>query len=87
MGSLVRATAMRAYPELVRELGGDPVAYLSRFHVPIGVEHQEDAFIPVQAFARMIETTAMELQCRDFGLRLSRLRGIEALGPHCGDPA
>ncbi|OBI92027.1 AraC family transcriptional regulator [Mycobacterium asiaticum] len=81
MSSLVRATAMRGYPELVRELGGDPLSYLSRFHIPAGIEQEEDAFIPTPAFARMIETTAVELKCPDFGLRLSRIRGLDAVGP------
>jgi len=81
MGSVVRATAMRGYPELVRELGGDPATYLARFEIPVGVEHQDDAFIPTKAFARMIETSAEELRCPDFGLRLSRLRGLDAAGP------
>ena len=43
MGSLIRATAMWGYPELVRELGGDPAAFLERFHIPAGAEHPEDA--------------------------------------------
>jgi hypothetical protein len=34
MGSLIRATAMWGFPELVRELGGDPAAFLARFHIP-----------------------------------------------------
>ena len=36
MGSLIRAAAMRGYPELVRELGGDPAALLARFGIPVG---------------------------------------------------
>ena len=34
MGSLIRATNLWGYPELVRELGGDPEAFLARFHIP-----------------------------------------------------
>lgn len=81
MGSLIRATALRGFPELVRELGGDPDAYYSRFGFPVGVEQQDDEFVSVQPFGRMLEVSAAELHCRDFGLRLSRLRGIAMAGP------
>jgi Arabinose-binding domain of AraC transcription regulator, N-term len=77
MGSLIRATAMWGYPELVRELGGDPNAFLARFHIPAGAEHQEDAFISFDALTRMLEASADELQCPDFGLRLSHLSVVE----------
>ena len=81
MGSLIRATILWGYGDLVRELGGDPEAYLSRFHIPAGVEHQEDAFISFEAFIRMLEASAADLDCPDFGLRLSRWQGLDVLGP------
>jgi AraC-like DNA-binding protein len=81
MVSLIRATALRGYPALVRELGGDPKAYFARFEIPFGIEDDDDAFISVLSFGHMIETTAVELQCTDFGLRLSALRGIGIAGP------
>jgi AraC-like DNA-binding protein len=81
MGSLIRAAAMWGYPELVRELGGDPEAFWSRFHIPSGAEHQEDAFMSFDAFIRMLEASADDLQCPDFGLRLSSRQGLHILGP------
>ena len=81
MGSLIRAAAMRGYPELVRELGSDPAALLARFGIPAGVERDENAFIPFAALTRMLEATAEELSCPDFGLRLSGRQGLEILGP------
>lgn len=81
MSSLIRAAAMWGYPELVRELGGDPEAFLSRFHIPSGAEHQEDAFMSFDAFIRMLEASADDLQCPDFGLRLSSRQGLHILGP------
>lgn len=80
-GSFIRAAAMSGYTELVRELGGNPEAFLSRFHIPAEAEHQEDAFVAVGAFVRMLEATADELQCPEFGLRLSHLQGLYILGP------
>ncbi|RDH76852.1 AraC family transcriptional regulator [Mycolicibacterium moriokaense] len=81
MGSLIRAAAMRGYPELVRELGGDPAPLLARFGIPDGVERAENTFISFAALTRMLETTAEVLACPDFGLRLSGRQGLEILGP------
>jgi AraC-like DNA-binding protein len=81
MSSLIRAAAMWGYPELVRELGGDPDAFLSRFHIPAGAEHQDDAFISFASLIRMLEASAADLRCPDFGLRLSRWQGLDILGP------
>jgi AraC-like DNA-binding protein len=81
MGSLIRATNLWGYTDLVRELSADPKPFLTRFDVPPGVEHEEDAFVPLAAFARMLDATADELDCPDFGLRLSRWQGLDILGP------
>ncbi len=81
MGSLIRATVLRGYPELVRELGGDPEPYLARFGIPSVVEDPDHAFIPFAAYARLLEFTADDLRCPDFGLRMSRWRGLDVLGP------
>jgi AraC-like DNA-binding protein len=80
-GSLIRAAAMRGYSDLVRDLGGDPEALLSRFHIPADAEHQEDAFVSFGSFVRMLEASAEDLHCPDFGLRLSRWQGLDILGP------
>jgi AraC-like DNA-binding protein len=81
MGSLIRATNLWGYDDLMRELGSDPKPFLTRFGIAPGVEHQEDAFIPLGAFIRLLEFSAAELGCPDFGLRLSRWQGLDVLGP------
>jgi AraC-like DNA-binding protein len=81
MGSLIRATNMWGFGELVRELGGDPVALHDRFGIEPGIEHEDDAFVRVDAFLQMVEASAAELSCPDFGLRLSRWQGLAILGP------
>jgi AraC-like DNA-binding protein len=81
MGSLIRATNLWGYSDLVRELGGDPQQLLSRFGIPVDAELQPDAFIDFRSGAQLIETTADELSCPDFGLRLSRWQGLDILGP------
>jgi len=81
MGSLIRATNLWGYDDLMRELGADPKPFLTRFGIAPGVEHHEDAFIPLGAFIRLLEFSAAELGCPDFGLRLSRWQGLDVLGP------
>lgn len=81
MGSLIRSTNLWGYPELVRELGGDPDALMARFHLEPGVQHQEDAFVSFEALALLLDASADTLGCPDFGLRLSRWQGLDILGP------
>ena len=81
MGSLIRATNLWGYGDLMRELGADPRPFLTRFDIPPGIEHQEDALFSFDAFVRMLEASAADLGCPDFGLRLSRWQGLDILGP------
>src|SRR5258707_15249236 len=81
MPSMIRATTLWGYGELVQELGGDPQLFLKRFRIPPGVENQEDAFISFDAYVRMLQASAEDLGCPDFGLRLSRWQGLDILGP------
>jgi AraC-like DNA-binding protein len=81
MASLIRATNLWGYGDLIRELGADPQPFLSRFNISPGVEHEQDAFIPFEATVRLLEASADELNCPDFGLRLSHWQGLDILGP------
>src|SRR5829696_1688027 len=81
MASLIRATNLWGYGDLIRELAADPQPFLSRLGIPSGVEYEEDAFIPFEAAARLLEASANELNCPDLGLRLSRWQGMDILGP------
>ena len=81
MGSLIRATALWGYRELVHQLGGDANEFLSRFGIPRGADAQEGAFISFDAYVHMLAASADELNCPDFGLRLSKWRGLDVLGP------
>ncbi|MDP7706330.1 AraC family transcriptional regulator [Mycobacterium sp. TY815] len=79
--SVVRGTALSNYPRLVAELGGDPAALLRS----TGVREQDvgnyDAFIPIRAVIRALETAAEATATPDFGRRLAHGQGIEILGP------
>lgn len=81
MTSLIRATNLWGYVDLVRELGGDPAPLLSRFHIPPGIEREDDAFVSLDAFVRLLEASSTELARADFGLRLASWQGLDILGP------
>lgn len=80
-GTLIRATHLWGFAELVSDLGGDPVALLQRFHVPEDMAKRPDAFMPYRTLVDLFEATAAELDCPDLGLRLAASQGLKALGP------
>lgn len=81
MESLVRATNLRGFHQLVQELGGDPFEFLSRYHIPLDVLKDDKAFLPHRTLLLLIETTSRSLDCPDFGMRLSNWQGLDILGP------
>lgn len=80
MSSLIRATNLWGYDDLVRELGGDPAHFLDRFHIPVDRQRRDDSFILYRNAGLLLEATAIELDCPDFGLRLAKWQGLEILG-------
>ena len=87
MGSLIRATTLWGYGDLVRELGGDPEVFLARFGIPPAPNSKRTRSSPSTRYVRMLEASADDLGCPDFGLRLSRWQGLDILGPDRGDRA
>ncbi|WP_183092360.1 AraC family transcriptional regulator [Nocardioides stalactiti] len=81
MPTLIRASNLWGFGTLVRELGGDPARLQSRFGIAPAAEQEEDAFVAFEPFVRMLEASAEELDCPDFGLRLSQWQGLDILGP------
>jgi AraC-like DNA-binding protein len=80
MGTLVRATNLLGFDDLVRELGRDPLLLRQRHGIAPGIEHVEDGYVSYESAAQMIEAAAAEVACPDFGLRLSA-RQYDLLGP------
>lgn len=79
--TLVRASALSGYRELVSELGADPNTLLRRFRIRPDVLDDPQAFVSYGSLIRLLEHTANALQCRDFGLRLSTRQDLGILGP------
>jgi AraC-like DNA-binding protein len=79
--SVIRGTALRGFPDLVSELGGDPDALLSRAGIdPVDVG-RFDAFFTYLALIHAVESAAAATCTPDFGRRLGARQGIEILGP------
>lgn len=82
LDGVVRVEALRLYSEVVSELGGDPAKLLAQVHIePAALTHAH-AVISYRSMIHLLERTAVDLKCPDFGLRLaSRQGGIAVLGP------
>jgi AraC-like DNA-binding protein len=70
----VHADTLRFFPELVRELGGDPVSLVAELDfMPAAISNGLPA--GYRAIATLMEHAAQRLRCPDFGLRLASLQG------------
>ncbi len=72
----MRAAGLRGLPAL---LTGDGL--LERFGVSAGDLDSDDALIPAQTAALILETAAAEQDCPDLGLRLAGTQNASVLGP------
>ncbi len=81
MTALIRATSLTGFPELVRDLGGDPDDFLRQMQIEPAMLDSGSAVIPYRAFINLLELCAEQLHCVDFGLRLAERQSIMILGP------
>ncbi|WP_428311502.1 AraC family transcriptional regulator [Hydrocarboniphaga sp.] len=81
MPTLIRSHVLTGYRALVGELGGNAGELLRRFGIHATESELVTSLVPYVSVMRLFETTAAELGCVDFGLRLSRSQGLENLGP------
>jgi Arabinose-binding domain of AraC transcription regulator, N-term len=81
MAAMVRAQAVRGYRGLVSELGGDPVGLLRAAKIKSTAFDQPAAFISFGAIVHLLERSARDLACPDFGFRLAERQDIGILGP------
>jgi AraC-like DNA-binding protein len=76
---MVRAQAIRGYPELVVDLGGNPSRMLRKAGIDPASLYQFTAFIKYQSVVELLERSAADLDCLDFGLRLAERQDIGIL--------
>ncbi|HEY6425948.1 MAG TPA: AraC family transcriptional regulator [Acidimicrobiales bacterium] len=80
MTAMVRAQALRGYPELVRDLGGSSSRLLRKAGVDPAAINQLTSFISFETLIDLLERSADDLGCADFGLRLAERQDIGILG-------
>jgi AraC-like DNA-binding protein len=76
---MVRTQSLRGYCELVSELRGNPSRLLRKAGIESAALNQLTAFIPFQSLIDLLEQSATELRCPDFGLRLAERQDIGVL--------
>ncbi|WP_323844576.1 AraC family transcriptional regulator [Microbulbifer magnicolonia] len=80
MASVIRASVLAGYSELVRDLGGDPAPLLEVLRIPADIVPSDNRLLPFRDSARLLELTAERLRCPDFALRLAVRQGVDLLG-------
>jgi len=81
MAAMVRVQAVRGYRELVAELGGDPGRLLRAAKIKSAAFDQPTSLISFGVITKLMERSAVDLHCPDFGLRLAERQDIGILGP------
>ncbi len=79
---IVQTEAIRFFPELVADCGGDPDALLRAARIDPRVLSHRGSILEYRAMVNLLEIAATQLQCADFGMRLaSRQGGTRVMGP------
>ncbi|WP_444945232.1 AraC family transcriptional regulator ligand-binding domain-containing protein [Microbulbifer sp. VTAC004] len=80
MGSVIRASVLTGYDELVEALGGNTASYLTEFNIPQDIVVSDTRLLSHADVASLLEVSAQRLQCEDFALRLAFHQGVDRLG-------
>jgi len=81
MTLLIRTTSLTGYRALVTRLGGDADTLLRRFNIEPEQVKKLEGVLPFHSVTNLIEETARQLDCPDFGLRLAQQQDLMILGP------
>lgn len=81
MMPLIRTASFGGFRELVTKLGMDPAPFLARFRIDADLLEDENAKVPLRSLVGLLEYTAQELRCPDFGLRMAEYQSLNVLGP------
>ncbi|MFT4265606.1 MAG: AraC family transcriptional regulator [Xenophilus sp.] len=78
----VDVDSLRCFPELVRQLGGDPDLILGRASIAPQLLDKPGSFIEYRALLNVMQQAATDLDCPDFGLKLACMQGgNKSIGP------
>ena len=77
----IRTNTLTGYAELARSKGLDPAALMAGVGLDMADLDVPDHWIPGAPAARLLELSAQQGNCPDFGLRMADLRRLGTLGP------
>jgi AraC-like DNA-binding protein len=80
MAAMVQAQSLRGYRELVSDLGGNSTRLLRKAGIDPPALNQLTAFISFESLIELLEHSATDLSCPDFGIRLAERQDIGILG-------
>jgi AraC-like DNA-binding protein len=80
MAAMVQAQSLRGFQELVSDLGGDPNQLLRQVELNPADLNRLTAFISFELLSDLLERSAQQLRCPDFGLRLAERQDLGILG-------
>ena len=78
--AVIRATALSFFPEVVREVGGDPDRLLAQVGIDPSDVGRSDVFVSLHSAVTVLEIAAKATSTPDLGRRLAAVQGIEILG-------
>lgn len=81
MTTMLRSAALFDYRDLVASLGGRPDQLLRKYHISPKCITAADGLVPLHSFVHLLEDTARQLDCSNFGLRLAAIQDVSFLGP------
>ena len=81
MPARIRAAALAGYVPTARSVGLDPYGMLRRHNLGPHLLEQPEHPMPLAALDSLLEQSARQSGCEDFGLRLAEARTLGSLGP------
>jgi AraC-like DNA-binding protein len=81
MTALVRAAGISGYEELAASLGIDVASALRRARISVKALRDPDGLLSYASVIGLLEQSAHDAGCPDFGIRLAGRQGSEVLGP------
>lgn len=78
---VVHARILRFFPDLVEQLGGDPMLLIRQAGIDTENLARGRASATYRQLVHLIELAAAELHCPDFGMRLATLQSGRMFGP------
>jgi AraC-like DNA-binding protein len=80
MPKTIRSASLANYADVARQVGIDSLMMLRRFSIDAAALRDSEMQLPVRRVAGLLESTAEESGCSDFGLRMADRRRVSDLG-------